>query len=72
MWPYGCLGRTGWTFNGRPIEPFHHSMAPASVKEAGIILTRWFRGGHGIYFQPEEIQGTFEQICLEMGISRQS
>jgi pimeloyl-ACP methyl ester carboxylesterase len=49
MWPYGCLGRTGWRRNGQEFETPH-------------IFTRWHTGGHSVYFRSGHIAHTFEQI----------
>jgi len=56
MWPYGCLGRTGWLLNSKPI---FQSSNPFIRKS---IFVRWFPGGHSGYFAPENIETTFEQI----------
>jgi hypothetical protein len=50
MWPYGCLGRTGWLCRGAAF--------PAQPR----IFTRWFAGGHCAYFTPENLERTFDQI----------
>ncbi len=47
IWPYGCLGRTGWT--GRP----------ASETRARTV---WFTGGHSVYFAPAHREDTFLRI----------
>ena len=54
MWPYGCLGRTGWLEAGKPF-----SQPPG-------VYTRWYQGGHGCYFAPENIEATFEQIYQDI------
>jgi len=47
LWPYGCLGRTGW-----------RGMAAPDPR----VRTIWFTGGHGIYFAAEQRERTFHQI----------
>jgi hypothetical protein len=70
MWPYGCLGRTGWLLRG---EELIDNELMVDGKNSGSInyqlrnhqpmaLTRWFPGGHSTYFTPENIERTFEQI----------
>ena len=54
MWPYGCLGRTGWLGERLMDEELR--------VERSTIRTRWFRGGHGCYFAPGQIEQTFEQM----------
>jgi hypothetical protein len=54
LWPYGRLGRTGWTIEGRPL-------CNANA-ELSTIRTRWFAGGHSGYFTPENSARTFERI----------
>jgi hypothetical protein len=56
MWPYGCLGRTGWLVGGRAV---------GGVVAEGIS-TRWFEGGHSTYFAPGNIQQTFDQIYQDI------
>jgi hypothetical protein len=53
MWPYGCLGRTGWVSSRSRITP-HASRPP--------IFTRWYPGGHTAYFTPDRLEQTFSQI----------
>ena len=53
MWPYGCLGRTGWLLNGEALT-------------CERVFTRWVRGGHSAYWQAERITQTFEQIYADM------
>ncbi len=81
MWPYGCLGRTGWLPNpkaeGRnPKEgrsPKSEIRSGKTVLVAGSgessargIFTRWFEGGHSCYFEPDRIKGTFETIYVDI------
>jgi pimeloyl-ACP methyl ester carboxylesterase len=58
MFPYGCLGRTGWLLDGEPLT------AGVTTMELGLrtILTRWVPGGHSTYFSPQNIENTFNQI----------
>ena len=58
MWPYGCLGRTGWLIRSPKTGEFSQSLVTSSP----TIFTRWFAGGHSMYFAPANIEGTFEQI----------
>jgi hypothetical protein len=53
MWPYGCLGRTGWTFGGIP---------KLNTEKPPQIYTRWFAGGHSCYFAAGQEEKTFEQM----------
>jgi hypothetical protein len=61
MRPYGCLGRTGWLSNGKPL-PQKNSGGPTLWG----IFTRWYPGGHSAYFHPERIHQTFEQIYQDI------
>jgi hypothetical protein len=54
LWPYGRLGRTGWTLEGRPLGNANSGLS--------TIRTRWFTGGHAGYFTPENSARTFERI----------
>lgn len=59
MWPYGCLGRTGWVWSDTPARV----PRPAGRLESAPfpnIATRWFAGGHSGYFQPQCIERTFD------------
>ncbi len=47
IWPYGCLGRTGWV---------------GVAREEGRLRTFWFAGGHGGYFAPGRREATFQKI----------
>jgi pimeloyl-ACP methyl ester carboxylesterase len=60
-WPYGSLGRTGWMRQGKAYQP--------SLTEDHIlpVFTRWFRGGHGAYFAPNQREKTFEMVAGEVG-----
>ena len=60
MWPYGCLGRTGWLLRGQPLLS-HRSVCPLLH-----LSTRWFPGGHCTYFNPRNIEATFEQIYQDI------
>lgn len=53
-WPYGSLGRDGWTRAGRT-----NVDAPYESRQ---IRTCWYAGGHSGYFKPEQIQKTFEDF----------
>ncbi len=53
-WPYGDLGRRGWTRNA------------GWFWTPGVIRTVWFCGGHCIYFAPGYINDTFERIHEEI------
>jgi hypothetical protein len=66
MWPYGCLGRTGWLCGGRPLDPQNPNPQPSTINH---ILTRWYPGGHSTYFTPENIEVTFEQIYHDITAS---
>jgi len=55
MWPYGCLGRSGWqSYNGDWVD----------VPE---IYTRWFAGGHSCYFREGQSEQTFDLMYQDMG-----
>jgi pimeloyl-ACP methyl ester carboxylesterase len=58
LWPYGSLGRTGWTLEGRPF----------CTETSGLstIQTRWFKGGHGTYFTRENSERIFRQILQDV------
>jgi surfactin synthase thioesterase subunit len=58
IWPYGCLGRTGWLLDGKPLSTFNSQIS--------TFHTRWFPGGHSGYFSPPNIEGTFEQIYQDV------
>jgi pimeloyl-ACP methyl ester carboxylesterase len=47
LWPYGCLGRTGW----RHVPP-----------QETRVATVWFAGGHSAYFEPAQRDNTFQRI----------
>jgi hypothetical protein len=76
MWPYGCLGRTGWLLHGQPLSSSINRPGPipCSTLEVGSskfevqvpILTRWYPGGHSTYFTPENRERTFEQIYQDI------
>ncbi len=38
----------------------------ATTERASRLLTRWFRGGHSVYFAPEHRGETFEQILSDI------
>jgi pimeloyl-ACP methyl ester carboxylesterase len=72
MWPYGCLGRTGWIWEGKPLAPptntdcepssvIHHPSSPLRG-----LFTRWYSGGHGTYFEREHLERSFEQIYQDI------
>ena len=63
IWPYGCLGRTGWLFRGRAFPAPPQQYSPTTRQP---IFTRWFSGGHSTYFEPENINGTFGQIYWDI------
>lgn len=56
MWPYGSLGRTGWLWDGKPVV--------RDMKTA--LFTRWYSGGHSIYFAPGMRNCIFEQVLQDM------
>ena len=58
LWPYGSLGRTGWTLEGKPLSP--------DTSGLSTIRTRWFKGGHGTYFARENCERSFEQIFRDI------
>jgi hypothetical protein len=76
MWPYGCLGRTGWLLHSQPLASSINCPGPipCSTLEVGCskfevqvpILTRWYPGGHSTYFTPENRERTFEQIYQDI------
>lgn len=65
MWPYGCLGRSGWYWNDKPVP---ERGVGGSVEEGRLpkIFTRWQRGGHSTYFTPGHQDRTFEQMYVDM------
>ena len=62
MWPYGCLGRTGWMRGGETFPPPTISQSTPGQR----LFTRWFPGGHTSYFQPANLEHTFEQIYRDI------
>jgi hypothetical protein len=68
IWPYGCLGRTGWLCNDVPLEQLAPSSSP--LLQNGIspdrIFSRFYPGGHSSYFAPENIEQTFNQIYEDL------
>jgi hypothetical protein len=56
IWPYGCLGRTGWLRDGRPLH------SASSAPRPSALFTRWFSGGHSGYFARATMERTFGQI----------
>jgi pimeloyl-ACP methyl ester carboxylesterase len=63
-WPYGNLGRVGWTSQtgcGR-----HKDYASERVDVDPRVITRWFAGGHSGYFSLEQIEYTFRQILRDI------
>jgi hypothetical protein len=58
LWPYGGLGRSGWTLDGQPLS---HAGLPLST-----IQTRWYSGGHSTYFTPQNSERTFEQFYQDI------
>jgi len=62
IWPYGCLGCTGWMLDGHPL----HSDPLASASVPTALFTRWFSGGHSGYFAKATIARTFEQIYRDI------
>lgn len=63
MWPYGCLGRTGFLYHGQPFDPATCNLDPAICHR---IHHRWFPGGHSSYFKPQHRECTFEQIYQDI------
>jgi pimeloyl-ACP methyl ester carboxylesterase len=66
MWPYGCLGRTGWLWKGQPLSAPGKGEVNLPLER---IMTRWFPGGHSTYFAPANIEKTFEQIYQDINQS---
>ena len=63
LWPYGCLGRTGWTWPGHtPRRSIANPEDPAKLCPTPFpnISMRWFSGGHSSYFDPSNRIATFE------------
>jgi len=63
IWPYGCLGRSGWLFKGRPLASSFEDLSKSGSQR---LLTRWFSGGHSTYFKPQNVTVTFEQIYRDL------
>lgn len=59
MWPYGCLGRTGWLLDGK------------AFKNKEFLYTRWQAGGHSTYFTAANSQGTFEQMYADIAAAEE-
>jgi len=70
MWPYGCLGRTGWLAQGSPLltrqYPSDWKLLAAAHPALENLFTRWCPGGHSTYFTPENLNRTFEQIYQDI------
>ena len=66
-WPYGSLGRTGWLFQGAPVEPAQ--TIPELREVRSRLLTRWQPGGHSTWFTPENIECTFEEFYSDVQLS---
>jgi pimeloyl-ACP methyl ester carboxylesterase len=62
MWPYGCLGRTGWLCQGQAVQSKQGSPS------FNQIFTRWYAGGHSTYFTPGNIESTFEQFHTDITV----
>jgi hypothetical protein len=58
IFPYGCLGRTGWRLDRDPV--------PEALGERLGIRTRFYRGGHSAYFEPARREETFQQILEDI------
>ncbi len=58
LWPYGSLGCTGWTLDGKPLDTDSPGLS--------TIRTCWFKGGHGSYFAHDNCERTFEQIFRDV------
>ncbi|HWQ90318.1 MAG TPA: hypothetical protein VN673_01510, partial [Clostridia bacterium] len=83
IWPYGCLGRTGWFARGctrretvldlRAVAGTGRMTVCAPGNDStGAIFTRWFQGGHGTYFTPENCEATFEQMYRDIAAQETS
>ena len=70
LWPYGCLGRTGWTGLNPPATTPGGPPPASGAPDAPLIFTRWFAGGHSAYFRPDQIERTFEQIYRDLELGR--
>lgn len=70
IWPYGCLGRTGWTGLDAGAGAPPEALGGPRACRGAVLFTRWFRGGHSAYFAPDRIEQTFEQIYRDIGSSR--
>jgi hypothetical protein len=74
LWPYGCLGRTGWICEIHSSE-FKAQSCCEPVDGVRVetldsmIFTRWYSGGHGGYFDPQHLERTFEQIYRDVKYS---
>jgi len=68
MWPYGCLGRTGWIGGTRRSTVQNGGIEGLDLGDGGLewIYTRWYEGGHCGYFAPKQIETTFEQIYQDI------
>lgn len=67
MWPYGCLGRTGWMPGKGPHAKKTVLVAGSGESSARGIFTRWYTGGHSCYFRPDRVGGTFETLYVDIG-----
>jgi predicted alpha/beta hydrolase family esterase len=50
-WPYGDLGRRGWTVDGKGYFP-----------KSSKVYSRWYDGGHSVYWAAGKRNCTFEQV----------
>jgi hypothetical protein len=70
IWPYGCLGRTGWTGLDAGAGAHPEAITGPTARRGAVLFTRWFRGGHSAYFAPDRIEQTFDQIYCDILSSR--
>lgn len=66
MWPYGCLGRTGWKTLGAELSSKRGFSVQLGSERTTWLAQRWFPGGHSAYFDKERIRETFEQMYRDM------
>ena len=60
IYPYGALGRSGWLLDGQSVGA-NEPRVPGAA-----LFSRWFTGGHSVYFTPGNMLGTFERFYQDV------
>lgn len=69
IWPYGHLGATGWTLDGKP---FSQVPIPEDDHEQGIVMNVWHDEGHCHLFSKAERDNTFAAVLALCGCEREA